>query len=317
MVLPSCIQRDIPVFTTESRIMSHNNNPVVYRSNFIPSTNSRLTLHTLPASHTLLPSPPTPTTPACTNKMPATTSTSASTRAFANYDLLEDILLHLPLRDLLFSRRVCKQWNGVQDTSARVRKALFLEPFHQEKVYYPSASKPHWHLVPTPAECAQEGLFDNDSETTPREYKLQVSDPTAPTPDESDIPSSGSSNGSNGSDSSGGSDVTVCNLAQDKQATAKKTAKDGKMPVSRIASGPFLNPFAELFRTSTPIPSLSQQRNNAKLTPEPPNPQSSASSAAPAAPTKSAPTPGTQTRTTSLSTPARPCWSALAAAKTA
>jgi len=192
--------------------------------------------------------------------MPATTSPTASTKVFANYDLLEDILLHLPIRDLLLSKRVCQQWSGMQDTSSRVRKALFIEPFHAQKIYYPSASKQHWYLVPTPAECAQEGLFDDDDDsvTTPQEFNLTVSDPAAPTPDESNIPSSSSSN------SSDGSDVTVCNLEQDKHymrgtASAKKAPKDHKMLVSRITTGPFLNPFTELFRKSKSNPSLPQK----------------------------------------------------------
>lgn len=190
----------------------------------------------------------------------------ASTIVFANYDLLEDILLHLPLRHLLLSKRVCKQWESTQQTSVRVRKALFLEPFHAQKIYYPSASKPHWYLVPERNELALEGLLSEEDlgeDDSSHQEQYNVSYPVVPTPK---IPGSGSSSGSSDcSSGSGGSDVTICNISMDKhymrgtasapqqQTTAKKPPTDNKMLVSRIVSGPFLNPFAELFRKSNPF----------------------------------------------------------------
>jgi len=197
-------------------------------------------------------------------------ATPASTTVFADFDLLEDILLHLPLQDLLLTERVCKQWQGMQQTSSRVRKALFLEPFHAQKIYYPTASKPWWYLVPGHAELQQQGFLGEDDPDN-----NQVSYPATSTQLET-VPGSGSSEGS---DSSGGSDVTVCNLIQDKHylrhsSSSSKKKKDvlgsshlyehdtvnpnpvipkgppadKKMLVSRIASGPFFNPFAEKFR---------------------------------------------------------------------
>lgn len=216
-------------------------------------------------------------------------ATSASTTVFADFDLLEDILLHLPLQDLLLTERVCKQWQGMQQTSSRVRKALFLEPFHAQKIYYPTASKPWWYLVPGHAELQQQGFLGEDDPDN-----NQVSYPATSTQLET-VPGSGSSEGS---DSSGGSDVTVCNLIQDKHylrpsSSSSKKKKDvlgssrlydhdtvnpnpvipkgppadKKMLVSRIASGPFFNPFAEKFRKSNPpIPCSAKQSH---LTPSP------------------------------------------------
>jgi hypothetical protein len=239
-------------------------------TNFVLSTVipiPHLTLLPTPAPpFKLLPSTSALTTHSNTNEM----ATSASTTVFADFDLLEDILLHLPLQDLLLTERVCKQWQGMQQTSSRVRKALFLEPFHAQKIYYPTASKPWWYLVPGHAELQQQGFLGEDDPDN-----NQVSYPATSTQLET-VPGSGSSEGS---DSSGGSDVTVCNLIQDKHylrpsSSSSKKKKDvlgsshlyehdtvnpnpvipkgppadKKMLVSRIASGPFFNPFAEKFR---------------------------------------------------------------------
>ncbi|KAK5676156.1 hypothetical protein LTS10_011448 [Elasticomyces elasticus] len=43
-------------------------------------------------------------------------------------ELLEYILLYLPLQDLLLSQRVSKQWQAVIQGSAKARQVLFLEP---------------------------------------------------------------------------------------------------------------------------------------------------------------------------------------------
>ncbi|KAK5714980.1 hypothetical protein LTR15_010396 [Elasticomyces elasticus] len=47
---------------------------------------------------------------------------------FATPEILEAILLHLPLIDLLFSQKVCRTWKAVVDTSPSIKKALFLVP---------------------------------------------------------------------------------------------------------------------------------------------------------------------------------------------
>ncbi|KAK5677250.1 hypothetical protein LTS10_010439 [Elasticomyces elasticus] len=57
----------------------------------------------------------------------------ASAKAFGIAELLEKILLHLPIKDLLLSQKVCKNWQ-IACTSTKIRKALFLEPGTGEDV---------------------------------------------------------------------------------------------------------------------------------------------------------------------------------------
>lgn len=52
----------------------------------------------------------------------------AVTHVLENPELLESILLLLPMRDLLLSQRVCTTWRTLINTSIKVRRALFLEP---------------------------------------------------------------------------------------------------------------------------------------------------------------------------------------------
>ncbi|KAK5698014.1 hypothetical protein LTR97_006974 [Elasticomyces elasticus] len=40
-------------------------------------------------------------------------------------ELLENILLRLPMKDLLFSQKVCRTWKAVVDTSPHIQEALF------------------------------------------------------------------------------------------------------------------------------------------------------------------------------------------------
>lgn len=44
-------------------------------------------------------------------------------------ELAEMILLHLPLRDLLCSRNVCRDWRGVHKGSEKIKVVLFLKPY--------------------------------------------------------------------------------------------------------------------------------------------------------------------------------------------
>ena len=148
----------------------------------------------------------------------------ACTKAFADFDLLEDILLHLPLQDLFLTQGVSKKWQDMQQTSTRVRKALFLEPFHAQKVYYPSTYKPHWYRVPDRRELLKEGFLGEEDDDE------HVSYSTAPIPDET-IPGSGSSDeyDSDDSNGSGGSDVTIVNVNMNKyrkQPAAKSKQQD-------------------------------------------------------------------------------------------
>ncbi|KAK4545450.1 hypothetical protein LTR36_002800 [Oleoguttula mirabilis] len=53
---------------------------------------------------------------------------SATARVLNTVELLEDILLHLPVKDLLcLAPRICKQWHALCHDSIGVRRAVFLE----------------------------------------------------------------------------------------------------------------------------------------------------------------------------------------------
>ncbi|KAF2656964.1 hypothetical protein K491DRAFT_714862 [Lophiostoma macrostomum CBS 122681] len=43
-------------------------------------------------------------------------------------ELLEQILLHLPQRDLLLAQRVCRRWHAVINSSKHIQQALYLLP---------------------------------------------------------------------------------------------------------------------------------------------------------------------------------------------
>ncbi|KAK5726346.1 hypothetical protein LTR17_012777 [Elasticomyces elasticus] len=51
-------------------------------------------------------------------------------------ELLENILLQLPMRDLLFAQKVCKTWKLIIDASPAIQKALFFAPGTVEDVAY-------------------------------------------------------------------------------------------------------------------------------------------------------------------------------------
>ncbi|KAF2257788.1 hypothetical protein CC78DRAFT_538266 [Lojkania enalia] len=53
---------------------------------------------------------------------------SATQEALEIYELLELILLHLPMRDLLLSQRVCSRWHLTISSSKRLQQRLFLLP---------------------------------------------------------------------------------------------------------------------------------------------------------------------------------------------
>lgn len=46
------------------------------------------------------------------------------------YEILEVVLLYLPIQDLLLSQRVCHRFNYMVASSKPIRRALFLEPAH-------------------------------------------------------------------------------------------------------------------------------------------------------------------------------------------
>lgn len=57
--------------------------------------------------------------------------TTAASKVLGNYELLEQILLHLPLRSLLLSRSINKATSEVCQRSLRIPRALFLAPRSQ------------------------------------------------------------------------------------------------------------------------------------------------------------------------------------------
>ncbi|KAK4899014.1 hypothetical protein LTR27_003746 [Elasticomyces elasticus] len=59
---------------------------------------------------------------------PDTAPATPQDRVFGVAELLEKILLGLPLRDLLPSPRVCRTWRGSVKQSSMIQRALFLKP---------------------------------------------------------------------------------------------------------------------------------------------------------------------------------------------
>ena len=48
------------------------------------------------------------------------------------YEILEAVLLHLPIQDLLLSQRTCQRFRYMVASSKPLRRALFLEPAHHD-----------------------------------------------------------------------------------------------------------------------------------------------------------------------------------------
>ncbi|KAK5681486.1 hypothetical protein LTS10_006017 [Elasticomyces elasticus] len=59
---------------------------------------------------------------------PDTAPATPQDRLFGVAELLENVLLGLPLRDLLLSQRVCRTWRGNVKQSSMIQRALFLKP---------------------------------------------------------------------------------------------------------------------------------------------------------------------------------------------
>lgn len=96
----------------------------------------------------------------------------ASTKVLTSFDLVEDIILYLPIREVLLTKRVCKAWENVHDESTRVKKALFLIPATEDRIYYPDCDQPKWYLTPDRNEILKAGLApvfieENDDDITP------------------------------------------------------------------------------------------------------------------------------------------------------
>ena len=91
-------------------------------------------------------------------------SKSATSKVFTNIDLMEDILLRLPIRQVLSFNGVCKGWQKVYDESPRIQKVLFLTPATEHKIFYPNCDKPIWYLAPDREELLTAGFVPQDSD---------------------------------------------------------------------------------------------------------------------------------------------------------
>lgn len=55
-------------------------------------------------------------------------TTQAQQAVFNTYELLEHVLLHLPLTTLILINRVCRYWHDIINGSIDIQRALFLAP---------------------------------------------------------------------------------------------------------------------------------------------------------------------------------------------
>ena len=89
---------------------------------------------------------------------------SATSKVFTNIDLMEDILLRLPIREILSFNSICRGWQKVYNDSPRIQKVLFLSPAAEHKIYYPNCDKPIWYLAPGREELLTAGFVPQDSD---------------------------------------------------------------------------------------------------------------------------------------------------------
>ncbi|KAK5680391.1 hypothetical protein LTS10_007318 [Elasticomyces elasticus] len=59
---------------------------------------------------------------------PPVTQTTTPSAVFDVAELLEMIVLYLPMKDMQLSRAVCKTWKNGVDSSSKIKKALFMHP---------------------------------------------------------------------------------------------------------------------------------------------------------------------------------------------
>jgi hypothetical protein len=99
-------------------------------------------------------------------------SESATSKVFTNVDLMDYIVLRLPIHQILSLNGVCKGWEKVYNESSRIQKVLFLSPATEHKIYYPNCDKPIWYLAPDREELLTAGFVpknsDNDDDITRR-----------------------------------------------------------------------------------------------------------------------------------------------------
>jgi len=61
---------------------------------------------------------------------------AAAGRVLSTYELLENILLHLPLRQILLSQRISKSFRDLVQRSPNLRRVLFLKPVSDDVVNF-------------------------------------------------------------------------------------------------------------------------------------------------------------------------------------
>ncbi|KAK3632724.1 hypothetical protein LTR56_016194 [Elasticomyces elasticus] len=90
--------------------------------------------------------------------------------ALAVPELLENILLRLHTRDLLFAQKVCKAWKEVMEASPNLQRALFFKPgtcdgAHDDTRIYqaPTRCRHVTGVAPNPLMCFQYKHSTNDS----------------------------------------------------------------------------------------------------------------------------------------------------------
>ncbi|KAK4893805.1 hypothetical protein LTR27_007830 [Elasticomyces elasticus] len=87
---------------------------------------------------------------------------TACTATLDTVELLENILLHLPIRTLLISQRVSRQWQSIVRGSRKARQALFLEPCGDVDLdYYDDDAKQGLTLIRPDEPAWQGGLILN------------------------------------------------------------------------------------------------------------------------------------------------------------
>lgn len=121
---------------------------VVFTSSHLTSSSSRIVqlncfrLHYYGYRQDPEPPPATNIMPPRTRVGTKLTAKVSSDAVFDAAELLEMILLQLPVNDLLLNYRVCKQWKSAIDASPNVQKALFMRPEPLTSVFEIDRSHP-------------------------------------------------------------------------------------------------------------------------------------------------------------------------------
>jgi len=114
---------------------------------------------------------------------------SATVTVLTDFDLVEDIILRLPIREVLLIKRVSKSWKRIYDESIRIQKALFLLPAFEEKIYYPNCSKSTWYLAPSRSELIANGFVSEAAEQSDGDITPTNSPRVKPTGMDSEVKS--------------------------------------------------------------------------------------------------------------------------------